>query len=170
MELKGSVFTLREWQSGDEQFLQEQANNRNISCYLFDRFPYPYTFNDAEKYVSSHLNQNPLTNFAIIIDGNVAGGIEFKPGKDIYRKSALLGYWIGQTFWDRGIMTEAVKQITGYAFENFDIIRIQATVNANNPASMRVLEKAGFKKEGVLKKGIVKYEEIMDEHLYALVK
>jgi ribosomal-protein-alanine N-acetyltransferase len=170
MELLGSVFTLREWQSGDEQSLQEQANNKNISCYLLDRFPYPYTMDDAKKYVSSHQNQNPLTNFAIIINYNVAGGIEFKPGKDIYRKNALLGYWLGQTFWSLGIMTEAVKLITSYAFENFDIIRMQANVNANNPASMRVLEKAGFQKEGVLKRAIVKYGEVIDEHLYALVK
>jgi ribosomal-protein-alanine N-acetyltransferase len=163
-------FTLREWQSGDEQSLQEQANNKNISCYLLDRFPYPYTMDDAKKYVSSHQNQNPLTNFAIIINYKVAGGIEFKPGKDIYRKNALLGYWLGQTFWSLGIMTEAVKLITSYAFENFDIIRMQANVNANNPASMRVLEKAGFQKEGVLKRAIVKYGEVIDEHLYALVK
>lgn len=170
MELKGSVFTLREWQAGDEQSLQEQANNKNISCYLFDIFPYPYTMEDAEKYVSSHQNQNPLTNFAIIIDYKVAGGIELKQGKDIYKKNASLGYWLGQDFWCRGIMTEAVKLVTSYAFENFDVIRIQANVNANNPASMRVLEKAGFQKEGVLKRAIVKYGEIMDEHLYALVK
>jgi ribosomal-protein-alanine N-acetyltransferase len=67
-------------------------------------------------------------------------------------------------------MTEATNLITAYAFKNFDIIRIQATVNDNNPASMRILEKAGFKKEGIMKNAIVKYGEVMDEHLYALLK
>jgi RimJ/RimL family protein N-acetyltransferase len=170
MELKRSIFSLREWQTDDVRSLQEQANNKNISGYLFDSFPFPYTTDDARKFISRHQNQNPLTTFAIIVDNNVAGGIEFKPGNDIYSKRAFLGYWLGQAFWGRGIMTEAVKLITAYAFENFDFIRIQATVNGNNPSSMRVLEKAGFKKEGVMKNAIVKHGQVMDEHLYALLK
>jgi ribosomal-protein-alanine N-acetyltransferase len=170
MELKGSIFSLREWQIGDAQSLQQQANNKNISAYLFDSFPFPYTLNDAKKFVLNHINQSPITNFAIIIDNKVAGGIEFKPGIDVYRKKASLGYWLGQDFWGRGIMTEAIKLVTNYAFEDFDIIRIQATVNENNPASMRVLEKAAFAKEATMKNAIIKYGKVMDEYLFALLK
>jgi RimJ/RimL family protein N-acetyltransferase len=170
MELKGNGFTLREWRSVDVQSLQQQANNINISRFLFDRFPHPYTVADAEKFVSGHQNQYRLTNFVIAVNGSLAGVIEFKPGEDVYSKRAQLGYWLGEDFWGRGIMTEAIKLITGYTFEHFDLVRIQATVNSNNLASMRVLEKAGFVKEGILKNGIVKYGEVMDEHLYALLK
>jgi len=170
MELKGSIFTLRGWQPADAQSLQQQADNKNISNYLFDRFPYPYTIMDAEKFISDQQGRNPVTNFAIIINNKVAGGIELKPGTDIYRKTASLGYWLGEIFWGRGIMTEAVKRMTSYAFEKFGIIRLQAGVNGNNIASMRVLEKAGFKKEAILKSAIIKNGEILDEHLFALLK
>ncbi|HEY4325585.1 MAG TPA: GNAT family protein [Mucilaginibacter sp.] len=170
MELKGSIFTLRGWQPADMQSLQQQADNKNISNYLFDRFPYPFTIADAEKFISAHHGQDPVTNFAIIIDSNVVGGIELKPGTDIYRKTAPLGYWLGEAFWGQGIMTEVVKLITTHAFEKFDIIRLQASVNSNNPASMRVLEKAGFKGEAILKNAIFKNNEIMDEHLFVLLK
>jgi ribosomal-protein-alanine N-acetyltransferase len=170
MELKGNTFILRKWQAGDERSLQLQANNNNISRYLFDRFPYPYTLADAENWVAMHYDQSPVTNFSIVINEQVAGAVELKSEQDIHYKTFTLGYWLGQDHWRKGIMTEAVNLITNYAFHNFDIIRIQAIVNDNNPASMRVLEKAGFQKEGILKNAIVKNGEVMDEHLYALLK
>lgn len=150
--------------------MQQQADNYNISRFLFNSFPYPYTIDEAGRWVTSHQNQDPITNFAIVIDEKVAGGIEFKRDKDVHAKNATLGYWLGETYWGRGVMTEATNLITAYAFKDFDIIRIQATVNDNNPASMRVLEKAGFKKEGIMRNAIVKHGEVMDEHLYALLK
>jgi len=169
MELSGTNFHLRAWLPGDAESLQRQANNKNISDYLFDRFPHPYNIGDAEKFISAHQGQDPITVFAVIVDQNAVGGVEFRRGSDIYRKTASLGYWLGEAFWGKGIMTEAVRLITAYVFGNFNIIRIQATVNGNNPASMRVLEKAGFVKEGVLKNAILKNGEIMDEHIYALL-
>ena len=170
MQLTGTQFVLREWQDSDVAPLQKHADNVNISRYLFDRFPHPYTIDDALQFVSSHKNRYPLTNFVIAIDGILAGVIEFKPGDDIHRKTAILGYWLGEEFWGKDIMTSVIGLITGYAFENFDIIRIQASVNSNNPASMRVLEKSGFVKEGILKNAIIKNSEVLDEHLYALLK
>jgi RimJ/RimL family protein N-acetyltransferase len=169
-EIKGSVFTLRGWESADAESLHREANNKKISDYLFDRFPYPYTLNDAGKFISSRPDTRPLTNFAIVVNNNVAGAIEIKPGADIYRKTASLGYWLGESFWGRGIMTEVVKLIINHAFGEFDFVRLQATVNGNNLASMRVLEKAGFKREAILKNAITKNNEIFDEHLFALLK
>ena len=170
MELKGAGFLLRKWEPGDEQSLQKNANNKNISRFLFDRFPFPYTMDDAELWVSMKVHQYRITNFVIDIDGEVAGAIEFKQGDDVHKKNADLGYWLAEQFWGRGIMTEAVNLIIKYAFENFDLMRIQSAVNQNNPASMRVLEKAGFKKEGILKNAIFKDSEVMDEHVFGLCK
>lgn len=155
---------------GDEIALQRNADNKNVSMFLFDRFPYPYTMEDAEKWVETHLNQYPVCNFVIDVNGGVAGVIEFKLGDDIHRKCTTLGYWLGEPYWGRGIMTEAVKLVTGYAFKNFDIIRMQAMVNDNNPASQRVLEKAGFAREGIFKSAIIKDGHIIDEHCFALLK
>ncbi|QEM10069.1 GNAT family N-acetyltransferase [Mucilaginibacter rubeus] len=168
--IKGSKFILRPWRLTDAASLQRHANNINVARFLFDRFPHPYTKADAERWVLAHQSKAVVTNLAIVIDDNAVGAIDFKQGDDIYRKSASIGYWLGEQYWGRGIATEAIRLIIPYAFYNFDIIRIQATVNGNNLASMRVLEKAGFTKEGIMKDAIIKGGEIMDEHLYAILK
>jgi ribosomal-protein-alanine N-acetyltransferase len=111
MELKGQGFTLRGWYKEDAELLQKHADNINISNYLFDRFPSPYTMADAEAFVSRKLNQNPITSFVIAIDDQLAGviGIDFR--EDIYRKAPLLGYWLAEEYWGQGIMTEVVKLV-----------------------------------------------------------
>jgi ribosomal-protein-alanine N-acetyltransferase len=167
MELKGSKFIIRNWRLGDAESLQKHADNFNVSKYLTDRFPYPYTMEKAVEWVESKLSQEPLINFAIIADDKVIGGIGIEFRGDVYRKAPLLGYWLGEPFWGSGIMTEAVKLITAYAFNNLDIICIHATVLGNNPNSMHVLEKVGYVKQGVLKQCVIKNDEVLDEHVYA---
>ncbi len=170
MEIEGQGFKLREWQSDDIGSLQKQANNRNVSQFLRDRFPYPYTVDDAVEWTNFITQQTPVINFAIEVDGKAVGGIGFEQRADIFRKTFEVGYWLGEDYHGRGIMPQAVKLMVDYAFLTFDIIRIQAGVFSNNPRSMRVLEKCGFVKEGVLKNSIVKDNVILDEHLYAFYK
>jgi RimJ/RimL family protein N-acetyltransferase len=90
-----------------------------------------------------------------------------RPGHEVHRYTATLGYWLGQDFWGRGIMTEAVAAFTDFCFENFPLRRISAEVFANNPASARVLEKAGFVFEGRLKNNVIKDGKLLDSLLYA---
>ena len=170
MELKGNGFVIRGWKKGDEVSLQKNADNPNISGFLMDRFPAPYTLEAAQFWVSGLLEQDPPANFAIAIDDEVVGGIGLELREDVYRKTALLGYWLSEDLWGMGIVTEAVKLVTDYAFANLDIIRIQAGVLSKNAASMRVLEKAGYQKEGISKNAIVKNGEVLDEHIYAKLK
>jgi ribosomal-protein-alanine N-acetyltransferase len=170
MELKGTNFTLRGWNTDDAVLLQKHADNTNISDFLLDRFPSPYTMDDAINWIKRMQTQNPVTIFVIAIDDELVGAIGLELREDVYRKSPLIGYWIGEGYWGRGIMAEAVKLITAYAFTNFDVIRIQAGVFGNNPKSMCVLEKAGFTKEGIMKNAIIKKGVILDEHIYAICK
>jgi RimJ/RimL family protein N-acetyltransferase len=170
MELKGTGFILRGWKKGDEVSLQKHANNPKVAAYLMDRFPLPYTMKDALNWINFVIDQDPLINFAITIDNLVVGGIGLEPREDVYCKTTNIGYWLGEELWGRGIMPEAVKLVTEYAFSHFDFIRIQACVYSKNPASMRVLEKAGYMKEAVLKNAVVKNNVIMDEHIYAILK
>ncbi len=170
MELQGDGFLLRGWKMGDTQSLQKHADNTAISDFLLDRFPSPYTMEDAINWIKIMQHQHPVVNFAIDIDGNIVGAIGLELREDVYRKTAILGYWMGEEMWGRGVMPKAVALITGYAFANLDMVRIQAGVLSNNPKSMRVMEKAGFTKEGVLKKAIVKKGVILDEHIYAFVR
>jgi RimJ/RimL family protein N-acetyltransferase len=170
MELKGSGFTLRGWKYGDEDSLQKHANNPKVSNNLMDRFPYPYTMDDAKAWVGYMVGQEPLINFAIAINDEVVGGIGLEPREDVYRKTALIGYWLSEELWGRGIMPEAVKLITNYTFTQLDFIRLQASIYSKNPASMRVLEKSGYVKEGIMHNAVIKNGEVMDEHMYAILK
>jgi ribosomal-protein-alanine N-acetyltransferase len=170
MELKGTSFIIRGWKAGDEISLQKHADNPKVSACLMDRFPSPYTMEDAVNWVSFLIYQDPLINFAIAIDDKVVGGIGLEPRQDVYRKTAIVGYWLSEELWGQGIMTEAVKLVTDYAFQHLYFIRIQASVYSKNPVSMRVLEKAGYQKEGVLRNAVIKHGEVMDEHIYAILK
>lgn len=170
MELKGQGFTLRGWQTSDVTALQRNADNNKVSACLLDRFPHPYTMDDAVEWVNLMVRQNPLLVFVIDIEGELAGCIGIELRADVYRKCALVGYWLGESYWGRGIMPNAVKLVVEYAFANLHIHRLQAGIFSNNPRSMRVLEKAGFVKEGILKNAIIKNGVVLDEHVYALVK
>ena len=170
MEINGTGFTLRKWRTEDAPSLQKHADNVNVSACLLDRFPSPYTLQDAETFIAMKINEEPVTNFAIEVNGEVAGviGLDFRA--DVYRKTPLIGYWLSEQYWGRGIIPEAVKLITTYGFNNLDIICIQAAILSKNPKSMRVLEKAGYIKQGVLKGSVIKNNEILDEHVYAAYK
>jgi [ribosomal protein S5]-alanine N-acetyltransferase len=97
-------------------------------------------------------------------------GLGFASELNVHRRTAELGYWLGEEFWRRGIMTEAVAAFTDFCFENFQLRRIHAEPFANNPASARVLEKAGFTFEGRLKNNVLKDEKLLDSLLYARTK
>lgn len=170
MELKGNGFIIRGWKLGDEISLQKHANNPKIPACLMDRFPNPYTMDAAIIWVNNLIDQDPWINFAITIDDQVVGGIGMEPREDVYRKTAIIGYWLAEELWGKGIMPEAVKLVTRYAFEQLDFIRLQASVYSKNPASMRVLEKAGYVKEGIMRNAVIKNDLVMDEHMYAILK
>jgi RimJ/RimL family protein N-acetyltransferase len=125
---------------------------------------------DAIIWVKSNLIQDPVTNFALDIGGEVAGGIGIVLRDDIYHQNGIIGYWLAEPFWGKGIMPHAVGLITEYAFANLGLIRLQAGVFSKNMASMRVLEKAGYHKEAILKNAVIKSGEIMDEHIFAVLK
>ncbi|QJD95879.1 GNAT family N-acetyltransferase [Mucilaginibacter robiniae] len=172
MKIQGSTFTLREWHWEDALPLQHHANNSLITDCLTDRFPNPYTLEDAVKWIAARQNQDPMINFAIadLDSDKVIGGIGLELQQDIYRQTPLLGYWLGEEYWGRGIVTEATRLLTAYAFDTLEAICVQARVLSKNPASMRVLEKAGYVKQGVLQHSVVKAGKILDEHLYAIWK
>ena len=170
MEIQGKGFKLRAWQLDDAESLQKHADNTNISDFLLDRFPSPYTMDDALSFVKLMVDQHPIVNFVIDVDGQAVGVIGLERRPDVYRKAPLLGYWVSETLWGRGIIPEAIKLITAYAFADLDVLRIQAGVLGNNPKSMRALEKAGFVKEGILKNGAIKNGIVLDEHIYAVVR
>ena len=167
MQIHGDGFILRGWLTGDSAALSTHADNPKIAAFLLDRFPHPYTLEEANNWVNRWQDQNPMINFAIAINGEVAGGIGLEFRADIYCKTPLIGYWLAEPYWGKGIMPQAVKLISAYAFNQLEVICILAYVLSKNPNSMRVLEKAGYQKQGIIKGSVIKNGEILDEHIYA---
>jgi RimJ/RimL family protein N-acetyltransferase len=112
----------------------------------------------------------PAVDFAIVVDGKAVGGIGIVLQKDVERIGAEIGYWIGENYWNRGVMTEAVKQMVDYAFNHFPLQKIFAPVFDFNTASQKVLHKAGFECEAILKQAAIKNDKIIDLHYYSIQK
>ncbi len=169
--MKLSRCTLRPWRRGDEASLVAHANNRHVSRNLKDRFPFPYTPAAADEWIALATGaQGPPRNFAITVDGAAVGGIGLELGADVFRRSAEIGYWLGEPYWGRGIATEALRAVTDYAFATFDLCRLEAGVFEWNAASARVLEKAGYALEGRHRKSVTKDGQTIDRLVYALLR
>ena len=159
--------SLRAPQLADAGAMAKHANNREVWLNLRDRMPHPYSIEDARTFIELIEDQSPRVQFSIDVNGEVVGGIGLVPGADIERCSAEVGYWVGTEYWNRGIATAALERICRYGFEDLGLLRIFATPIAWNPASFRVLEKAGFEREGVMRSACVKDGKVADMVLYA---
>jgi ribosomal-protein-alanine N-acetyltransferase len=167
MQLTLKQGTIRPWRLDDAESLAKHANNRNVWLSLRDKFPHPYTSEDARKFLEATAKFEPITDFCIEVNGAAVGGIGIHLGIDVHRHTAEMGYWLGEEFWARGIMTEAVREFSDFCFDTFSLRRIYAEPFANNRASVRVLEKAGFVFEGCLKNNVMKDGKLLDSLLYA---
>ena len=164
-------FELRRLQIDDAQSLAENADNINIWNNLRDILPHPYSVEDGRKFIETVLKKGlPTTNFAIAVDKKAVGCIGVVVQEDVQRISAEMGYWIGENYWGKGIMSLAIKQMTDYVFANFEVVKIYAMPFDFNIASQKVLQKAGFEREAILKKAAIKNGEIVDLHYYSVIK
>jgi len=158
---------VRSWEWSDRDSIVLHASNRKVWLNLRDRFPHPYTKKDAQTWLDIVVDSRPETNFAIAVNDEAVGGIGFSLQADVGRRSAEIGYWLGEDYWGHGIASEALTVVTEYAFANFDFCRLYAHVFEWNAASMRVLEKAGYVLEGRLKKSVTKDNQTIDQLMYA---
>ena len=171
MEILFEGIILRPWLNSDAAALAEIANNKNISDNLRDLFPYPYSLKDARKWLKMVIPaNNPPCYFAVTIDGNLVGSIGIVRKEDIYRKNVEIGYFISENHWGEGIAVRAIKAVTSYAFDNFDIVRVYAEPFADNTGSRRALEKAGFNLEAVFRRNVIKNGIIKDSCIYSVLR
>ena len=167
MRLPLSLCTIRPWTETDADSLQRHANNRHVSIHLRDRFPFPYEMEQARTFLGWIAMQPSPTVWAIEVNGEAVGGIGIELHTDVERVSAEIGYWLGEAMWGRGIATEALKAVTAEAFKRFDITRLYALPFADHAASVRVLEKAGYVREGHLRRSTIKDGKVRDQLLFA---
>lgn len=170
MDLDCGPCRVRDWRREDRASLLGLANNRAIWRNLTHRFPHPYTDADADFWFALLARTAAPPHWAIDVDGDAVGGIGIDIGAGVFAKSARFGYWLGQPFWGCGLMTAAVRATTAHIFTHYDLLRLEAPVFEWNPASMRVLEKSGFVREGVLRQSICKDGQIIDAVLYARLR
>ena len=161
---------LRPFARGDAAAIVRHANDHDVWRFLRDRFPHPYTARDAEEWLKLVRNDSPPLNFAIEEEGEAVGGIGLIPGNDVDRVSAEVGYWLGRAVWGRGLATRAVTSFTAWAFATYEFTRLFATPFAFNLASARVLEKSGWRREGVLRSAVVKEGRIADLLVYGITR
>lgn len=169
MQLTGHLSIVRPWRMSDAASLVTHADNLNVARHLRDRFPHPYTPADARRFLETIILARPITTFAIDVAGEAVGGIGFSAGADVERFSAEIGYWLAEPFWGRGIAADALRLTSDYAFATCNVLRLFALPFADNTRSIRVLEKAGYTCEGILRASSVKFGEPRDQAIYALV-
>jgi RimJ/RimL family protein N-acetyltransferase len=168
MRLDCGPCVIRSWRLEDAASLARHANDRRVSINLRDRFPFPYSLEDAKGYLAFVTSEKPETSFALEVNGEAVGGIGLMLHGDVERVSAEIGYWLGVAFWGRGIVPAALRELTRYAFAQHPLTRIFALPFTTNAASIRVLEKVGYVREGVLRRAVIKDGQVLDSALYAI--
>lgn len=163
---------IRKWKIEDKKELAENLNNVKILNNLRDGIPYPYSEKNAEEFIMAMLSsdENKTFSFAITLNNKVIGSIGIFRCDNIHFRTAEIGYFIGEQYWGNGFMTSAIIQACNYIFENTNIIRIFAEPFAFNTASCRVLEKAGFTYEGLLRSNAFKNGNVIDMKMYSRIK
>jgi ribosomal-protein-alanine N-acetyltransferase len=171
MSASPRVIQIREWREADAADLAKLANDRAVWLGLRDLFPHPYGIGDALAFIDLAGRMDPQTFFAIEVDGELAGGIGYIPRGDVERIGAEVGYWLGRAFWGRGIGTASLRLLTAHAFAaDPELRRLWAVPFATNVASARVLEKAGYAREGTLRQSAIKDGRVLDQLMYAILR
>ena len=171
IEIARDPAVVREWRADDAEQLCAQANDRRVWENLRDAFPHPYGPEDARRFLALAREGVPPRLFAIVADGRIAGGIGYVPHGDVERVGAEVGYWLAVSHWGRGLATAALQALTDHAFGTQpELRRLWAVPFAKNPASARVLQKAGYTLEGTLRQSAIKDGRVLDQWMYAIVR
>lgn len=167
-------FYLDQIRDGDQPAYVEHFSDKDTADRLL-KIPFPYTEAHADFWVKHCTNlarqETDPHQFALRRpDGFLIGGIGLVLDKGMADHRAETGYWVAIGYRGRGLATAAVQAITQHAFQRLDIKRIEAYPFSGNLESCRVLEKAGFMREGLLVGYHLKEGALIDAHLFARVE
>ena len=163
--MKHLILELRHWTQADAMELTSLCNVVDRR-FLSDRLPNPYTEKDAEEWLKTVSENEAVTGIyrAIVYDRKLIGSISVEKKED----DAEIGYMLLNEYTNKGIATEAVKQVCTIAFKVLSFEQITANVFQPNIASMRVLLKNGFKYKGTIPNAVVKDGNVYDLLIYGL--
>ncbi len=136
--------------------------------------PHPYENSMAEEWIGTHeknFQEGTEIVFAIThkTEKYLIGAIGISNINTKFEK-AEIGYWIGKPHWNNGYCTEAVQAVLKYCFVSLKLNKVYAMHFMNNPPSGRIMEKAGMKKEGVLRQNVKKGEKYFDTPVYGILR
>ncbi len=161
---------MRRWRPDDLDSLATLADDWEVAKNLRDAFPHPYTREHARAWIEKSTSGEIPQVFAIECDGAAVGGCGLRLHEDIERCSAEIGYWVGRPFWGRGLASAAVRAVTEHAFRHLGLLRVYALPFEENAASARVLEKAGYLREGLLRHAAIKAGRPRNMVMYAITR
>ena len=163
--MKHLKLELRHWTQADAMELTSLCNAVDRR-FLSDRLPYPYMEKDAEEWLKMVTDNDTITGIyrAIVYDGKLIGSISVEKKDD----DAEIGYMLLNEYSNKGIGTEAVRQVCSIAFKILSLEQITANVFQLNIASIRVLLKNGFKYKGAIPNAVIKDGYVYDLLIYVL--
>lgn len=167
LDLGVAGWRLRAWHENDAETLAQHANNPAVWRHMSDAFPHPYTLEIARHWVSRGHIDFGGDNWAIALNGEAVGGCGIHWGSGALRCNAEIGYWLAQAHWGHGIGSRVAQLLTDLAFQREGVTRVFAPVHANNPTSMRVLQKCGFEREGLQRLSVLKAGHVIDRVVMA---
>ncbi len=169
LPLQARGYCLRSWVNNDAQSLAKYASDRAIWLNMRDEFPHPYGISEAEVFVANANCRADAVHLAVATEQEAVGSISLLIHDDIRRYSGVLSYWISRKYWGQGLATNAITNLSNYAFHQLGLVRVYAKVFSTNIGSIRALEKSGFEREGYFHKGVYKQGRFIDQVLYAKV-
>lgn len=160
---------LRPWALGDLDDILSYATDEEWARFL--PVPIPYGPADGEEFLARQvlLDRKVHPSWAVVLDGSVIGGTNVR----FQFEHALgeMGYSIARRHWGRGYATEAAGAVIDAAFRTHpDLERLRAMADARNTASLRVLEKVGMTKEGLLRRNRIMRDESVDEVWFGILR
>ena len=161
---------LRTWRRSDRASLLRHADNANVARFLSTRFPHPYTGRDADAWFAFLDAQREPEALAIDVGGEAVGGVGLRrPADPEFAHTGELGYWLGEAFWRRGIVTAAVAVFVPFAMARWNLARLTSYANPRNAGSVHLLENAGFVREGLIRARAIRDGIVHDHLVFGLV-
>ena len=171
-ELRTERLLLRPFKLSDAETVAKLANAKEIAQYT-QNIPYPYGVDDAREFIGQHADAFRKGEFVVLaITRRDGGALMGTIGLTLNweHDKAEMGYWIGLPYWNRGYCSEAARAMLDYGFDTLGLHRIQASHFQNNPASGRVMQKVGMKREGCLRGAVKKWDEYIDLVYYGMLR
>ncbi len=173
VSLETERLVLRALRPDDAHTVARLAGRREIAHTTIS-IPHPYSVEQAQEWIATHAGHESSSKERVFgittkADGQLIGAVGLRE-IDTEHAQSEMGFWIGLEWWGHGYAAEAARAVVAHAFGELKLNRVYAHHMVRNPASGRVLEKIGMKREGVLRQRVRKWDVFEDVVLMAILR